>query len=109
MNSIDCYDVLQLTRGVTADEIKKAYRRLALKYHPDLNRTDAKAEEKFKQINQAYVILGNPEKRKLYDRCGPAAFNRRAPWDDMSSHQAGRFGGKKCSGRGMHCSRKVRF
>lgn len=111
MKPVDCYAILQLAGDVTGDEIKKAYRRLAFRYHPDLNPADEEAEEKFKQINQAYAILGDPEKRKLYDLYGTAAFNHRASRDDLSSYRTARFGGGRCSafGRGMRCRRKARF
>jgi molecular chaperone DnaJ len=64
----DHYKVLGVERKATADEIKKAYRKLARQYHPDKNPGDAKAEERFKQISQAHDILGDPDKRKEYDR-----------------------------------------
>ena len=66
----DCYEVLGVARTATDDEIKKAYRKLALTYHPDRNRGDAEAEEKFKEINLAYEVLGDPEKRASFDRFG---------------------------------------
>src|SRR5215210_5908960 len=64
----DHYKVLGVDRKATADEIKKAYRKLARQYHPDKNPGDAKAEERFKQISQAHDVLGDPDKRKDYDR-----------------------------------------
>ncbi len=64
----DHYKVLGVERKATADEIKKAYRKLARKYHPDKNPDDAKAEERFKQISTAHDVLGDPDKRKEYDR-----------------------------------------
>ena len=74
----DCYEVLGVERTADADEIKKAYRRLALKYHPDKNPGDKTAEEKFKELGEAYEILSDPQKRALYDEHGHAAFDRRA-------------------------------
>ncbi len=68
------YELLEISEEATETEIKKAYRRLAVKYHPDKNPGDKAAEEKFKQIAQAYDVLGNPEKRQLYDRYGEDAF-----------------------------------
>lgn len=63
----DLYKVLGVSKDATAEEIKKAYRGLALKYHPDRNEGNAEAEEKFKQINNAYSVLGDEEKRRQYD------------------------------------------
>ena len=75
MNKRDCYDVLRIKKNATDKEIKSAYRKLAKKYHPDANPGDKRAEEKFKELSEAYDILKNPEKRKLYDRFGHAAFD----------------------------------
>lgn len=66
----DLYEVLGVRRDASADEIKSAYRSLARKYHPDVNPGDAAAEEKFKEIGQAYAILSDPEKRARYDQFG---------------------------------------
>ncbi len=70
----DYYAILGVQRSATQEEIKKAYRRLAIKYHPDRNPGDKEAEEKFKEAAEAYEILGDPEKRARYDRFGDAAF-----------------------------------
>jgi len=70
----DYYEVLGVARDASADAIKKAYRGLARKHHPDVNPGDKKAEAKFKEAQQAYDILSDPEKRSLYDRFGKAAF-----------------------------------
>ncbi len=68
----DLYHVLGVPRTATGEEIKKAYRKLALKYHPDQNPGDKVAEDKFKEINAAYSVLGDEQKRSQYDRFGSA-------------------------------------
>ena len=73
-NKRDYYEVLGVGKGADDAAIKKAYRKLAKKYHPDTNAGDARAEQKFKEITEAYTVLSDPEKRKLYDRFGRAAF-----------------------------------
>lgn len=70
MKKNDYYDVLGVPRNAGTDEIKKAYRKLAMKYHPDHNQSDPEAEEKFKEASEAYSVLGNAEKRKVYDQYG---------------------------------------
>ena len=70
----DYYEILEVTRTVTGDEIKKSYRKLAVKFHPDKNPGDHTAEEKFKEIGSAYEVLSDAEKRAAYDRFGHAAF-----------------------------------
>lgn len=70
----DYYELLGVDRGDTSDQIKKAYRKLAVKYHPDKNPDDAAAEERFKQIGEAYEVLMDEQKRAAYDRYGHAAF-----------------------------------
>jgi len=67
------YETLEVSENATSEEIKKAYRKLARKYHPDVNK-DAKAEEKFKEINAAYEVLSNPEKKQHYDQYGDSMF-----------------------------------
>jgi molecular chaperone DnaJ len=74
MAEADLYKVLGVDRKATQDEIKKAYRKLARQYHPDRNPDDAAAEEQFKKISAAYDVLGDPDKRKQYDRGGLGAF-----------------------------------
>lgn len=73
----DYYDLLGVSREVSADDIKKAYRKLAIKFHPDKNPGNKEAEEKFKSISEAYEVLRDPEKRAAYDRFGHAAFSQR--------------------------------
>ena len=75
----DPYEVLGVSRDASEDEIKKAYRKLAKKYHPDTNAGDPTAEQKFKDVTEAYSILSDPEKRKLYDQFGHAAFDGSMP------------------------------
>ena len=70
----DYYEVLGVSRSADASAIKKAYRKLAKKYHPDSNVGDASAAEHFKEVNEAYDVLGDEKKRKLYDQYGHAAF-----------------------------------
>ena len=74
----DYYEVLGVDKSATPDAIKKAYRKLAMQYHPDRNPGDKTAEEKFKEINEAYEVLGNEDKRAQYDRYGHAAFEQGA-------------------------------
>ena len=71
---IDYYEILEVSRTASADELKKAYRKMAMKYHPDRNPGDAGAEAKFKDVNQAYDILKDEQKRAAYDQYGHAAF-----------------------------------
>ena len=70
MEFIDYYKVLGLEKNASADDIKKAYRKLARKLHPDLNPNDAGAHKKFQEINEANEVLSDPEKRKKYDQYG---------------------------------------
>jgi molecular chaperone DnaJ len=72
--SDDYYDILGIKKGASADEIKKAYRKQAMKYHPDQNKSDKTAEAKFKEVNEAYDVLKDDQKRAAYDAYGKAAF-----------------------------------
>jgi molecular chaperone DnaJ len=74
----DYYEVLGVEKSVTIEEIKKTYRKLAIKYHPDKNPGDKTAEEKFKELGEAYEVLCDEQKRALYDQYGHAAFDRRS-------------------------------
>ena len=74
----DYYEVLGLSKGASSDEIKKAFRKMAMKYHPDKNPGDEEAEEKFKEINTAYSILSDPEKKAKYDKFGHAGVDPNA-------------------------------
>ena len=87
----DYYEVLGVGRNASAAEIKKAYRKLAKKYHPDTNPNDKQAEEKFKEVSEAYDVLGDEEKRKMYDQFGHAAF---------SEGGAGNYGYSQNNGNG---------
>lgn len=83
----DYYEVLGIEKGASADEIKKAYRKTALKYHPDRNPDDKEAEEKFKEAAEAYDVLSNPDKRARYDQFGHAGM------DGAGAGFGGGFGG----------------
>ena len=87
MSKRDFYEVLGVSKGADEREIKKAYKRLAMKYHPDRNQGDAGAEEKFKEVKEAYEILTDPQKRAAYDKYGHAGV------DPSMGAGAGGFGG----------------
>lgn len=76
----DLYRILGVERNASADEIKKAYRNLAFKYHPDRNEGNAEAEEKFKEINQAYSVLGDETKRRQYDAFDSSAYSQQGAY-----------------------------
>lgn len=79
----DYYEILGLKKGASPDEIKKAFRKLAVKYHPDKNPGDKKAEDRFKEINEAYAVLSDPEKKSQYDQFGSAGFRQRYSQEDI--------------------------
>lgn len=79
----DYYQVLGVAKTATAEEIKKAYRKLALKYHPDRNKDDPQAEDRFKEVGEAYAVLSDEEKRKQYDTFGQAGFKKRYSQEDI--------------------------
>ena len=79
----DYYGVLGVSKDAGADDIKKAYRKLALKFHPDKNPGDKKAEEKFKEITEAYAVLSDAEKRRQYDQFGESGFHQRYSQEDI--------------------------
>jgi curved DNA-binding protein len=79
----DYYEILGLKKGASADEIKKAYRKLAVKYHPDKNPGDKKAEDRFKEINEAYAVLSDPQKKSQYDQFGSTGFHQRYSQEDI--------------------------
>src|SRR5437763_3014855 len=70
----DYYEILTVERSASDEEVKRAYRKLAVKFHPDKNPNDPHAEEKFKELGEAYDVLIDPDKRAAYDRFGHAAF-----------------------------------
>src|SRR2546422_4440513 len=74
----DYYEVLGVDRNADDEEIKKAYRKQAIKFHPDKNPGDKTAEEEFKALGEAYEVLSDPQKRALYDQYGHQAFDRRS-------------------------------
>jgi len=80
---MEYYDILGVAKSATADEIKKAYRKLALKYHPDKNNGDKAAEERFKEINEAYAVLSDPVKKQQYDTYGSTRFHQRYSQEDI--------------------------
>jgi molecular chaperone DnaJ len=90
----DYYTTLGADRGASAEDLKKSYRKLAMQYHPDRNPGDAKAEAKFKEINEAYDVLKDDQKRAAYDRFGHAAFEQGGPG-------GGGFGGGGFAGGGL--------
>jgi curved DNA-binding protein len=79
----DYYQSLGLQKGASPDEIKKAYRKLAVKFHPDKNPGDKSAEDRFKEINEAYAVLSDPQKKAQYDQFGSSGFHQRYSQEDI--------------------------
>ena len=114
MSEMDYYEVLEVSRDCTGAELKKAYRKLALKYHPDRNPDDKEAEEKFKIINEAYQVLSDDEKRAIYDRYGKEGLQGQgmgggfggASMDDIMDIFNSMFGGSGGFGGGFGRTRR---
>jgi DnaJ-class molecular chaperone len=92
----DYYEILGVAKSASADEIKKAYRKLALQYHPDRNKTK-EGEEKFKEVTKAYEVLSDAQKRQAYDQFGAAAFEQggptgQGPFGGFGGQQGGQYG-----------------
>jgi len=83
MPESDYYNILGVDKNASDSDLKKAYRKLAMKYHPDHAKGDKSSEEKFKQISEAYAVLSDPEKRKQYDQFGSAGFQQRYSQEDI--------------------------
>ena len=118
MSKRDFYEILGLTKSASEDEIKKAYRKLAIKYHPDKNPDDKAAEEKFKEAAEAYEVLSNPEKRQRYNQYGHAGvggasggggghYGGGMNMDDIFSQFGDIFGGGFGGGRSSGGGRRV--
>lgn len=105
MEFIDYYKILGLDKSASQNDIKKAYRKLARKYHPDLNPNDTEAQKKFQQINEAHEVLIDPEKRKKYDQYGKdwqhaEEFERARSQQGQQQQYGGGFGGRTSGGFG---------
>ena len=106
--SKDYYKILGVNKSASAEEIKKTYRKLAMKYHPDQNKGNKEAEDKFKQVSEAYAVLSDEEKRKQYDMFGADGFQQRFTQEDIfrgfdfsdvfQEFGFGHFGGRKRGG-----------
>ena len=83
MANSDYYEILGVSKNAGDEEIKKAYRKMAMKYHPDHTKGDKAAEEKFKKISEAYAVLSDKEKRKQYDTFGAEGFQQRFTQEDI--------------------------
>ncbi len=83
MAATDYYKALGVDKNSSADEIKKAFRKLAVKYHPDRNPNDKTAEDKFKEINEAYAVLSDPKKKEQYDTFGSSGFHKQYSQEDI--------------------------
>ncbi len=100
MSKRDYYDVLGVSRQSEKDDIKKAYRKLAVKYHPDRNPGDKSAEDSFKEVSEAYEVLSDPKKKQMYDQFGHAGLNQGAGGGGFGGFDFGGFGGSSSGGSG---------
>jgi curved DNA-binding protein len=107
MKNTDYYKILGVAKDASTEEIKKAYRKLALKYHPDRNQGNKESEEKFKEANEAYAVLSDPEKRKQYDTFGSTGFQQRYSQEDR--HQLRRHGWRIQLRRFPHLFQRARL
>ena len=89
MAKTDYYELLGVSHNATEEEVKKAYRKLALQYHPDRNPGNKQAEEKFKDVSEAYQVLSDPQKRAQYNQFGHAAFGDGGPFGGGFDFSAG--------------------
>jgi curved DNA-binding protein len=112
----DYYQILGVKKGASKEEIKKAYRKLAMKYHPDHTKGDKTAEEKFKKISEAYAVLSDEKKRKEYDTFGAEGFQQRFSQEDIfrgfdfgDIFREFGFGGDFFSGRGRGSGMRFNF
>jgi DnaJ-class molecular chaperone len=94
MKQTNYYQILDIEKTTSDEEIKKAYRRLAFQYHPDQNPMNEEAEEKFKKISEAYTVLGDPERRRMYDQYGYAGFKKHFASDDSFHSKSGFYSGR---------------
>jgi molecular chaperone DnaJ len=89
----DYYELLDVEKNASDEDIKRAFRKMALKYHPDKNPGDKEAEEKFKEINEAYQVLSDPQKKSQYDQFGTTDFNGQGGYEGFGGFGGGGFGG----------------
>ncbi len=96
----DYYAILGLKKTATADDVRKAFRKLARKYHPDVNPGDKKSEEKFKELSEANEVLSDPKKRKIYDQLGFYSDNIDPKTAEAYANSGGGAGGSPFGGAG---------